>query len=264
MTLVDRTGWFRGNPTAGVVKLSTGGFPQLTLDIDITEMLDPVSGEWVDWSEYGHSIRAFLILFNASKAMANYPQVMKALDWDGTDMGALQNDDYGDRVVLFEVIENTYEGKTSLKVNWIDAADAECKSGGELTPIDSNAIASMNAQYGQFMNKPAAAAPARAGKPKAKRGRPKKNAAAPTPAVPTVPPVAPTSPPPVIAGGTLTQESAWTAVNEAAAGAKTVADITKAWLTSVAEVSESSGIVANDFTGEEWDAVRQTALDILI
>lgn len=271
MTLVDRTGWFRGTPTAGAVKLSTGGFPQLMLDIDITEMLDPESGEWVDWSEFDHSIRAFLILFNASKAMANYPQVMKALDWDGTDMGELQSDDYGDRQVMIEVVENTYEGKTRLVVNWIDAADGEPKSGSELVPIDANAIATMNAQYGQFMNAAPTAAPAKApakgkGKGKGKRGRPKgsKNkapAAAAPPAVPTAPPAAPTSPP--VTDG-LTQESAWAAVNEAVNGTKEVPVITKAWLASVAEISESAGIAAAAFEGAEWEAVRATAIDILV
>jgi hypothetical protein len=251
--MIDRIGRFRGRPTSGVIKTTKNGFPQFTVNILATEYFDDSTGEWVDWSEYDQSITAFLVMFNATKALLNYEQVMKAFNWDGTDLAALQTDDFGDLQVSFEVEENEYQGKVSLRVNWIDTYDSEPR-GGNLKSMDAKDLKSLNAQYSQFMVQKKAAAPAQT---KAKRKtKAKPTATAPTTPPPTAPPAVPTAP----ATG-LTQDTAWVAVNEAS-DAGTDA-ITKAWLQSVAEIAEASDIVSDNFTSNEWEAVRATALDIL-
>lgn len=259
MTMIDRIGRFRGRPIEGVIKPTKNGYPQLTVRIDATEYFNEDTGEWIDWSEYGQSITAFLVLFNATKALLNYEQVMKAFDWDGQDMAALQSDDYGDRQVSFEVEENEYQGNVSLRVNWIDAYDAEPR-GGSLKPMDTGDLKALNAQYRQHMKAAPKATPAKATPAKAK-AKPKPKAATP----PAPPAAAPPPPVPVPAAeaSDSTRESAWFGVNEAMDGKTDTQTITQAWIKGVAEVSATAGMTEDNFTGTEWEAVSQTVLDLL-
>jgi hypothetical protein len=253
--MIDRIGRFRGRPTQGVIKPTKNGFPQFIVQLDATEYFNEDTGEWIEWSEYNQSITAFLVLFNATKALLNYEQVMKAFAWDGQDMADLQSDDYGDLQVSFEVEENEYQGNVSLRVNWIDAYEAEPR-GGSLTPMDSGDLKALNAQYKQFMK----AAPK--AKPTKGTGKNVKKAAAP-PAPKAAAPPPPPAPAPTPDASDTTRESAWFAVNMAMDGKTDTQTITQAWVKGVAEVSQSAGMAEDNFTGTEWDAVSQTVLDML-
>lgn len=249
MARFDRTGRFRGRPTQGVIEATKNGFPQFVVRLEATEMWDEVTKSWVDWSDYDMSITAYLVLFNATKALMNYDQVMKAFNWDGTDMLALQNDDFEDLQVQFEIEENEYNGATSLRVNWIDAYDSLGGRGGDLTPSDPTLIKSLNAQYKQFMRTAPKIAPAAApaAAPAVKPGKAKTKAKT---------KVKTQGPPPMpSATFVIDQIGAWTKLNEVGNGT----DVSGQWLSAIAAVSESDNVTETDFTNIQWGNVLTIA-----
>lgn len=77
---------------------------------------------YVDWN-FDESIVSYLCMFSAEgKPLLNYEQIVKATGWDGTDFQDLAT--LVGKRVLIRVEEDNYNGKVSLKVNWVDAADA--------------------------------------------------------------------------------------------------------------------------------------------
>ena len=255
MTAIDRVGRFRGVPTEGVIRPTTNGFPQFIVSIKATEMFDEELGEWVGWEDFDQSITAYLVLFNATKPIFHYACVMRAFNWNGTDMGALQKDDYEGLQISFEVEENEYKGVVSLRANWVDTYDAEPR-GGNMTPLDTGDIKALNAQYASMMvtKAPAAAAkaPAKA-KAKGKLTRTKAQVKGP----PKMP-VAPLADTPVLDG-----EGAWTKINEALDGKTDSGTISAGWVKIVNEVAADSGKVDADFGTEQWNAVVDLLLEKL-
>ncbi len=240
MTMIDRVGTFRGIPTQAVIQKSSGGFPQLVVRLQITEMFNKETQEWVGWSEYDHTITAYLVLFNETKALLNYENVMRAFNWDGVDLAALQQDDFGDLQVSFTVEENEWQGVISLRVNWVDAYDAEPR-GGPLTPMATGDIKALAAQYQQFMKAAPKATPVKKG-----RGKAKAKAK-----------VAPVSTPPTRAPSTaveMTEDAAWTTLNKnaVAQGVNVETDLADTWLNTIDEMAVEIGVPQDDFTTANW------------
>lgn len=256
MTLIDREGRFRGTPTAGIIKTSTNGFPQFVVEFQATEYYDETgefgdAGEWVDWSDYGQTMRAYLVLFNAEKALLNYEQVMKAFNWDGTDFAALQTEDFDGLMIQFEVQMNEYKGTSRLQVNWVDTYDANPVS--TLAPMDPNKIKQITAQFGKFMVKGKKAAPAKAGKPKAikPKAQAKKSTAPPAPAA-----KAP-------AGGLPTEVDKGGAWEFLFAKKGDIEDDTlaEAWVAGCEAIGGEAD--EDEFTDEQWAQVRDHVMDKL-
>lgn len=277
--LIDRIGRFRGIPTQGVISKTKNGFPQFVVTLLATEYFDdsideatgdPVN-EWVDWTEYDHSITAYLVLFNASKALLNYEQVMKAFDWDGTDLEALQQVDFGELQISFDVEENEYNGNISLRVNWIDAYDSEPGSRG-LKPMESSDIKALAAQYKGFMKTAPKAEPVKATPAKAaakKRGRPKGSKVKSKEVAPAVPTRNPTTTRPITAAVVpMPEEEAWTKLSTIASEAKLQTEpIADAWLNAVDSVATDVNMPQDDFTDTEWGnvfAIASGTLEIAV
>lgn len=252
MALIDRIGRFRGTPTQGIVGESTGGFPQFVVQFLATEYYDEATGEWIDWTPYQQTMTAYLILFNKSKALLNYDQVMKAFKWDGVDLAALQSNDFGDLEVQFDVRENVWEQKTSLRIEWVDAYDADpTAKGGDLTPMDIGKLKTIAAKYGQFMKTAPKAAPLRVATPAAP---PVAQIPLPTPAA--TPPVAVA---PVVVPE-ITQQDAWANLNIAVVGkGKSEDQVGEAFLSATDEVVQSSGREEVALTSEDWASVVNVA-----
>lgn len=274
--LIDRIGRFRGIPTQGVIGKTKNGFPQFVVTLLATEYFDdsvdeatgdPVN-EWVDWTEYDHSITAYLVLFNASKALLNYEQVMKAFDWDGTDLEALQQVDFGELQISFDVEENNYEGNISLRVNWIDAYDSEPGSRG-LKPMESSDIKALAAQYKGLMKTAPKAAPVKAATPAKtaakKRGRPKGSKVKSKEVAPSIPSRTAS---PVAAGVPMPEEEAWTKLSTIASEANLKTEpIADAWLEAVDSVAADVSLPQDDFTDNEWGnvfAIASGTLEIAV
>lgn len=272
--LIDRIGRFRGIPTQGVISKTKNGFPQFIVTLLATayfddsvdeETGDPVN-EWVDWTEFDQSITAYLVLFNASKALLNYEQVMKAFDWDGTDLEALQQVDFGELQISFDVEENEYNGNISLRVNWIDEFDSEPGSRG-LKPMESSDIKALAANFQGFMKIAPKATPVKATPAKAaakKRGRPKGSKVKPKAVAPAVP-----SRPTVSASGSpMSEEEAWTKLSTIASETNLKTEpIADAWLEAVDSVAATASIPQDDFTDNEWGnvfAIASGTLEIAV
>lgn len=244
---------------------------------------------YVDYTAFDEDALAYLVLFNSADtfvtegadktSLMNYEQVKLATGWEGTEFDSFGNGFFVGKKVLFRVDEDTYDGKTSLKVNWIDAADAPPQR--QLKSLDASAIKLLNSKLviTKTAAKPAPAKPAAAKAP-APSAAPKPTVtttpAAATPASPTAAPSAPTpvtSAPPKTKKpklGTLvetpldagppkecTQMEAWEYVLKNKAG-NDDAVIQDAWISATGEVAPDKDETA--ITPAEWAKVRDTVL----
>lgn len=255
MALIDRAGRFRGVPTQGIMGESTGGFPQFVVRFLATEYYDVDTASWVDWSPYQQSLTAYLILFNASKAMLNYEQVMKAFNWNGAVLDDLQKTDFGDLIVQFDVRENVYNGKTNLRIEWVDEANASptAGTGGDLTPLDTAKLKQMTAKFGQFMKTAPKIAPVRGGNVPPVVSAP--------PSLPLPPPSAISSDPIVIPGVGITQQAAWANLNVANTGGMSPDDLATMFLKATDTVAD--GRDEESLTNVDWATVLSIASDAM-
>ena len=278
MSLIDRASTFRGRIADHGVSKSSGGFPQLILQLAATEIYDADEQAWVDWSEYDvNEIQAYLVLFGGKGETLNSQQVKKVTGWDGLSFAGLAALDLSETKIQFRVEENTYEGKTSLQVSWIDEYDAE--PGRTVRKLDAAEMKALDAQYANMLKssgKKAAPtkAPGKVTKANVKSTQPKgpvikKGAKDPlgppaaNPSVPT-PAEAKTTPPapatnPNLPTGKCTKDEAWGTVYDMKDKSVTDEQIATIWTAALKEVAP--GVDQEKFTDEQWFAVREIVLD---
>lgn len=296
MKQIDMTGTWRGVVTEAVVSQTKNGFPQYVVRLNATERYVDGSAEmeangltepgWVDVSGWEESIVAFLVLANAEKKLLNFEQVMKAFGWDGTSFAGLAKLNVEGRTILFRTDENSYEGNTTIQVNWVDDKDAPVNR--QLSALDDGKLADLDAKFGGMLSpvpttKPAPAkpAPAKPATPKpettapktGKGGKGKADKAAEKPAA-TAPKAGPptASKPPKAAAPTASssiftdvsdenaQMDVWNAVNRVKGDAED-ASVAETWVEgcrSVCGDREESAL-----TKDEWIAVGQHVMNEL-
>lgn len=133
MPKINLTGRYRGKPVSTGIGTSSGGYPQFKVALRATEYYDANEKEWFDWSEQPENeITAYVILFSGDgKATASAKQIQKVFGWSGESFAELNNTDYSDIELQFEVGTHVYTPpKTGvpedrISVDWIDTADAE-------------------------------------------------------------------------------------------------------------------------------------------
>jgi hypothetical protein len=132
---IDSVGVFIGEIVeSGVSTTQKSGYPQWVARlkavkkyIDIAEEITHFGLEgpgYVDWSSFNEDIVCYLVLFNNEKALLNYEQVQLATGWDGAEFEGLSDPKLIGKQILFRTGENTYNDKTDIQVDWVDAADA--------------------------------------------------------------------------------------------------------------------------------------------
>lgn len=258
-SIIDREGRFRGTPDSWAIKKSSGGFPQFVVQLNALEIWvegqDGEPGAWEDWSDYGQSMIAYLVLYNAEKKLVNCEQVMKAFGWDGQSFADLQNGDYSNLVVQFQVEENTYNGKTSLQISWIDEHDADPVR--TLSPMDVNSLTQLESQFSHLMTPKTQAAPAKAPKkPKPKAKAKVKAPVSPPPAAP-VTPVEDSEERPT----TCSQDDAWEWLLKNKPKEKPDNLLVDAWLKGCE--FKADGRSESEFTDEDWAAIRDLVAETL-
>lgn len=248
-------------------------------------------------------IIAYLVLFNSADtfsvegkertAMLNYDQLKLALGWDGTEFDSLADGSHVGKKIQGRVQNDEYNGKVSLKVQWIDNVDAPPTR--TLKSLDAGAVSALSKKLQISAKKPVVAAkpvtpPKLAAAPKPSASAPAASgpstAAAPaaaseatkTPApAQTVPSTSPTTtspsspapkakktkapPPPVVEKSdrpkASTKEEAWEFVN-AHKGDNEDSVVEESWISACGEVlGDRNEDVA---TPEDWAKVRDTAL----
>jgi hypothetical protein len=284
MGKIDTAGTYVGEILESSLGITKKGFPQWVARLRADQKwVDDAEGlkhfgltepGYVDWTEFGEDIVAFMVLFNHAEAftadtkLKNYDQLQAATDWDGTEFDSLNDEAFVGKKILFRVEENTYEGKTRLQVNWIDAPDAPAER--TLKKIDAGEVKSLNAKLG-FAKKPKPAkAPATAAKAPttpvanpASTTKPTATATAAPAKAPATPPKAPAKTPKAPEPETeslatiATKDQAWGYVI-GHKGDLSEAEIADAWLSACQEVGNDTE--ESDFTPEMWAKVRDTVI----
>ncbi len=258
MPPVDRAGTFRGViQDFGVSVTNKAKLPQAVITFLATEFYDVAKDSWEDWKEYDQTITGYFVLvtLDASGQVVQcwaYDALIEAVGWDGETYSSLAAMDLKGKSVQFRVAEDEYEGKVTLKVNWIASLDAEIGlrklSGKDLTDLD--------AKFGVASTKPKTAAkPPKAGKKK-KSGTRTQTPPKP-PAASDEAEAAPPEEPAVVES--CTEEEAYNhcvAVNEKLD--KPVPDhvLDDYWLSA----TEATAADPENVTNEEWAKVRLVVL----
>lgn len=305
MGKIDTAGTYIGEVLELGVSLTSTKKPQAVIrlkavqkyvsDLATMQHFQITEPAYVAWDSYDEEIVGFLLLFNstdefnAETKMLNYEQLQLALGWNGQSFGDLANGSFVGKRVMFRVDEDTYNDKTSLKVNWIDAENASPER--SLKTLDADTLKGLDSLLKiakpKTPVKPAAAAakPATPAKPSAKPTTP--TAPAPSAAAPAASPATPSAPapkspskpatkPPQKApapapaaapapveesapalANTSTQEAAWAYVTEHK-GANEDGAIEDAWLAACNEVGADRN--ESDFTEADWAKVRNIVI----
>lgn len=180
MAQVDRHGLFKGLIRDHAVSLTNKKkLPQFVCTLLATEWWDEVNETWMPWIDYQQAITGYFVLVHFDEngqvvRCLNYDQVMKATGWDGASFTGLATSDLKDHPVQFRVALDVFDGRTNLKVNWIDNVDAEIG----LRKLSTDDLSKLDQQYGLSAPKP-------------------KPAGAPTPAPVPAPAAVPTAAPPL-------------------------------------------------------------------
>ncbi len=295
--LITQEGYYFGVITSSGFGTSSGGFPQEVLGVQAQQVFDQESGEYVPIDPEGGADGTWygVLIDSNDKETRNSQQLSKVTGWSGASFVELQKADYSGMPIQFRVETNLYNGKTSLKITWIDEEGAApFKSVPKCSLEEAQAL---QARYAGVLagNKApvtAASAPGTATTPatvvppqeKSKRKRRTKaeieadKAAAEAAAVantsppdttvdtqqpttaPATRPTAPATRPPQTqeAAGTCTIEEAWDAVSAARRDDITDPQLADAWLSAIQLYAPDGK--EESATDETWFVVRQKVL----
>lgn len=147
MSQINRTGTFRFQATDAGIALTKNQYPQWVAQLSAIEYYDEDTEQWIDWSEYDErEIGCYMVLFGKDgKPTLNATQLQKALGWSGASFEELEYEHIADVKFQGRVEEHTYESTTSLRVNWIDAYDAE--PGRTLQKLDTAKVKEVSARF---------------------------------------------------------------------------------------------------------------------
>ncbi len=303
MGKIDSAGTFIGEVLEmGVNLTSKSKYPQAVVRLKAAQkyiadaenmahfgLTEPGYVPWIFEGQEAEEIIGYLVLFNSASEfnddtkMLNYEQLQLALGWDGAGFDALADGTYVGKSVMFRVDNDTYDGKTQLKVNWIDNTNASPERA--LKTLDSSALKGLNALIKVSKTKTVAAPakPAKPGKPAAaapaasapsapaatasavtapaaapaKTKAPKGKAPAAAPSTPPPAPVtAPVAETPALPT-TITKDEAWAYVSNNK-GTNDDTAVEDAWISATQEVGPDRN--EDDFTGGDWAKVRDIVI----
>jgi hypothetical protein len=247
MGLINTTGYFRGYIVDGALGQSSGGFPQEVLSLKATEIYDEENQEYLPVDAEHDEIMAYLILISSKdKETKSAQQLKKITGWDGASFVDLHGMDLADVPLSFRVEERTYEGNTSLQVQWVAEPDASpTRTVAKITKEDAQAL---QARYAGVL-----AATKAAPKPVSAKGKGKEagKGKKPTTPKPTVP--KPKADKPV---GKCTDQEAYDACYSLKRDDVTKEALNDLWLKTVAEVNKDEAAI----TPEQWFQIKETVL----
>jgi hypothetical protein len=155
MSQIDRAGTFKGHITESSFSTTKNGFPQFVARFQADEMFVPGEngepGAWADWSKYEERemVGYFVLAGKDGNLGKNAEQLQKSLGWSGTSFEELDATDYSEIIVQFRVKNDTYNNQLTLKVCWIDHADADPST--SLRKMDKTEIKSLDAKFSKAL-----------------------------------------------------------------------------------------------------------------
>lgn len=143
--MIDRPGIFKVRPLSWAVwKSETSKSVGINLKFQILEMLH--ESVWHDWMQYGdfHAFGHFYVV-KSDGGVNERPaqQLAESLGWNGT-FAQVQSGPPPDVLVQVTVKEETYQGKTRLKVEWMNPVDYVPQPRGE----DASSVKQLDAMFG--------------------------------------------------------------------------------------------------------------------
>jgi hypothetical protein len=150
MPPIDREGIFRAKVTDIGFRPPKEGVKtrMVAMKFVATEML--VDTEWKDWSEYGAEVYGDVCLIKKDGTIheRGVETLRDALGWDGS-AASIENGTFEPWACQIVVAYDEYDGKTRLKVQWINHFNSEGGSGmKKATPNDTKGF---DAQHGAAM-----------------------------------------------------------------------------------------------------------------
>ena len=285
---IDRPGAYRGKPLDWGVSETRNGYPQMILRLQATEFYDETGeltgGEpgWVNWADYEQEITAYVVLYTQKdgkwEELLNAKQVKKVFGWTGLDFESLAEGKWGETILLFRVDPNEYNGQTTLKVQWIDTADASPVK--QLPKYDTAKLKGLTAKMSGALSAsapaPVAAKPTTAKPAVPPKGKPgPKPKADPTPAgspanpaaakpaalstatpPPASPAPAPAAPSVALAQKPLTKDSAWAICVQMKAAKVSDDLLAEAWIAEATKIGKPE----DQFTSIDWFTVKEGVL----
>lgn len=215
MSLITEAASYRGVVVEHAVGASSNGNPQLVVKLRALERFDFEEKIWVDWqTREDCEMTAYLVMFNAKgDPIFHVEDIIRVFEWDGASLVGLNELDLENAEVQFNVILDTYDGKTKLKVAGIKNYE-DTPGTGAVKKMDADDLAQMNAKFGNALKAlagapKAAKAPAKTTTKATKAPAAPKKTTAKTKAKATVPP-----PPPPAASEAEVEEAVNAAVAE--------------------------------------------------
>jgi hypothetical protein len=125
--MIDRPGRFRAHPVDwSLQEAKESSAVSVYMEFAIDEYWDTGTKSWISWSEYDHHVNGSIWLIkrdgsineNASKTL------IEALGWKGDVDDLNRTDTWTPHHCQIVVEEDTYNGKTKLKVAWVNPYDS--------------------------------------------------------------------------------------------------------------------------------------------
>ncbi|MCH9057260.1 MAG: hypothetical protein IIB55_01390 [Planctomycetes bacterium] len=155
MTMPDREGRWRAYPVEwSVQEIGDSKLCTLVMSFKMSQWYGVMNTgdpeDWQDWTLYGEQIiTGYFFLEKKDRSPNEFAinSLKDALGWDGLDVTALQNADWSQVGVQLTLENDTYQGKTRLKVKWLNTWDSE--GGGQaIEKSDAPVLSAMQARLG--------------------------------------------------------------------------------------------------------------------
>ena len=254
MPKVEREGWFKAIMTDAGVGQTKSELPQIVGSFLMQELYDDAADAFQDCSEYGETITGYLVLIGKEgQDLFNCDDAKEVFDWDGQSFAELDKkliEAVNNKlVIMIQVQENTYEGKTSMQVQSFRKGDAQ--PGGTIKKLDSSELKKLDAKY------------KRKAKPTKATAKPSSTPAAGYKSKPTTPKAAPKAAPKKsapakaeAAPGSCSKDDAWDFVCSEELWDKGIDQdaINAAWSQATAEMGPDE----DKFSAEDWFVIRES------
>lgn len=250
MSIINHTGTFRGDIVDAGVSVTKNDFPQYVAKLLAEAYWDEDEQQWVNWKDVEENETiAYLVLFGGTGETLTCEQVKKVTGWNGVSFTDLNNIDATKVSLQFRIADNTYKGKTTKQVEWIDVYDAT-PGGAGIRKLDADGLKQLDAKYKQMLAataKKAAPAKAKKASPPAKKVK--------APAIPRPTVVEPTA----AAIGKCTMQEGWDEVCESLSPGVTDDQRDDAWMNTIARVAKN--VLVEDITEEQWFEIKVAVRD---
>jgi hypothetical protein len=242
--LPDREGRFKAAITDhGVDETGPNKLATFVCGYQLCEEL--INGEWVPLDiQHGEMQIAgfhYLEKKDGSINTSTVEQLKSAFGWDGRDPMWLRDADFSQLTVQLTLEFEEYQGRSKLKVKWVDAADA---AGSAVTKADDVTRRAISTRLGAKFRAMAGGSPAPAPKP---AGKP----TAPTAAAPPKP--APTPPP----AKTASMEQTWAVFAKQCPKTWQQQDIEREWFRVLGDLFPS--VQVESLTPQQWAIALEQA-----